>query len=167
MKDRIPGIERQLKLGIGTNQLNRAFEHRVGRSKQIRRATGCAQTALAASKTSEHEELARRSLASYGLRVTDIIVQISKIFSTHNPCYTGDVQRNLTLTIDEDVLREARKVALDRNTSVNQLVRDYLVELSGIEERRRKARAELEEMFRQKPIRIGKRTWTRDELHER
>ena len=88
------------------------------------------------------------------------------LLGTHNPCYTGGVQRNLTLTIDEDVLREARKVALDRNTSVNQLVRDYLVELSGIAERRRKAKAAIEQMFRDTHIRID-RKWTRDELHER
>ena len=46
--------------------------------------------------------------------------------SSNHPCYTDPVQKSLTLTIDEDVLREARKVALDRKTSVNQLVREYL-----------------------------------------
>jgi hypothetical protein len=59
-----------------------------------------------------------------------------------------------------------RVVNFERNTSVNQLVRDYLVELSGIEERRRKARAAIEQMFRDTHIRID-RKWTRDELHER
>jgi hypothetical protein len=29
------------------------------------------------------------------------------------------VQTNLTLTVDEDILRAARKAALDRKTSVN------------------------------------------------
>ena len=41
-------------------------------------------------------------------------------------CYFDTVRKNLTLTIDEDLLRSARKVALDRDTSVNQLVRTYL-----------------------------------------
>ena len=85
----------------------------------------------------------------------------------HNPCYAGPVRRNLTLTVDEDLLRAARKVALDRNTSVNRLVRDYLVELVGLEERRRVAREAIEQMFRETHIRIGRRKWTRDELHER
>jgi putative toxin-antitoxin system antitoxin component (TIGR02293 family) len=31
--------------------------------------------------------------------------------------YTGYVQKNLTLTVDESLLRAARKVAIDRNTS--------------------------------------------------
>jgi len=48
---------------------------------------------------------------------------------THNPCYTGPVPKNLTLTVDEGLLRAARKLALDQDTSVNQLVRDYLTDL--------------------------------------
>jgi hypothetical protein len=39
------------------------------------------------------------------------------------------VQKNLTLTVDEELLRAARKLALDQDTSVNQLVRDYLAGL--------------------------------------
>ena len=38
---------------------------------------------------------------------------------------------NLTLTIDEDVLRKARIRALELGTSVNSLVRDYLGQLAG------------------------------------
>jgi hypothetical protein len=77
------------------------------------------------------------------------------------------VQKNLTLTIDEDVLREARKIALDRNTSVNQLVRDFLHDLTGTELRRREAAQRLSELFKEKPIRIGSIKWTREDLHER
>jgi len=38
------------------------------------------------------------------------------------------VDKILTLKIDEDLFRAARRIARDRNTSVNQLVRDYLEE---------------------------------------
>ncbi len=38
---------------------------------------------------------------------------------------------NLTLTIDEDLLRRARIRALEQGTSVNALVRDYLEDLAG------------------------------------
>lgn len=83
-------------------------------------------------------------------------------------CYTGYVQRrNLTLTIDEDVLLAARKAALDRKTSVNQLVRDYLTQLAREKDPREGAWAELEELFRTTPIDIGPITWTREELYER
>jgi hypothetical protein len=77
------------------------------------------------------------------------------------------VQKNLTLTIDEDVLREARKVALDRKTSVNQLVREYLTELAGQAHRRNEAADSLAEIFRTLKVDVGPITWTRDELHER
>jgi hypothetical protein len=82
--------------------------------------------------------------------------------------------KNLTLTIDEDLLREARKIALDRNTSVNALVRGYLADLVELKnkqaelDRKRKASAEaLKEFLRASRVNLGPITWTRDELHER
>ena len=45
-------------------------------------------------------------------------------------CYTYPVRRNVTLTVEEEVLRKARKAALDRDTSVNMLVREYLAGLA-------------------------------------
>lgn len=85
----------------------------------------------------------------------------------HNPCYTDSVAKNLTLTMDEDVLRAARKIALDRKTSVNQMVRDYLSQVVRAQDGQQAALRELKRIFRTSPYRIGKRTWTRDELHDR
>ena len=42
---------------------------------------------------------------------------------------------NLTLTLDQELLLEARKLALERGTSVNQLVRSYLASLVAEEGR--------------------------------
>ena len=86
---------------------------------------------------------------------------------TQDPCYTDPVKRNLTLTLDEDLLKAARKAALDRNTSVNQLVREYLEGLVQQSDRRKAALADIQEMFRTTKIQIGKRNWTRDDLYER
>ncbi len=77
------------------------------------------------------------------------------------------MQRNLTLRVEEDVLRAARKAAIDRNASVNQLVREYLVRLARESDQQREALARLEEIFRNSRIEVGRRTWTRDDLHER
>lgn len=77
------------------------------------------------------------------------------------------MQKNLTLTLDENLLRAARKAALDRNTSVNQLVRDYLDQLVRETNQRQEARSLVEDFFRTTSVQIGKRTWKRDELHER
>jgi predicted HicB family RNase H-like nuclease len=38
---------------------------------------------------------------------------------------------NLTLTIDDDLLRRARIRALEQGTSVNSLVREYLRHVAG------------------------------------
>lgn len=77
------------------------------------------------------------------------------------------MKQNLTLTVEQDLLRDARKVALDRNTSVNQMVREYLREVVRQTDRRRAARKRLERIFRTSRAQVGPRTWTRDDLHDR
>jgi len=83
------------------------------------------------------------------------------------PCYTDYVSKNLTLTLDEDLLRAARKVAIDRNTSVNQMVREYLERVVRETDQRQSALARLDEIFRTQRIEVGRRTWKRQDLHER
>lgn len=75
--------------------------------------------------------------------------------------------KNLTLAIDEDLLREARKIAVDRNTTVNSLVRDYLTDLVNQHGRRNKALKRLMSWMDQGLYTVGPKTWTRDDLHER
>ena len=75
--------------------------------------------------------------------------------------------RNLTLTLDDELLRAARKVAIDRNTSVNQLVREYLAGLVREADQRQSALARIDQIFRTTHVEIGRRTWKRDDLHER
>ncbi len=82
-------------------------------------------------------------------------------------CYTVYVQKNLTLTVDADVLRAARKVALDRNTSVNQLVREFLEQLVSEKAERREAMRKIEELWRNSRAKVGTITWTRDDLYDR
>ena len=77
------------------------------------------------------------------------------------------MQRNLTLTLDEDLLRAARKVALERNTSVNQMVREYLAGIVSETDREAFALAQLDEIFRTTRLEVGPIDWTRDDLHER
>jgi hypothetical protein len=77
------------------------------------------------------------------------------------------VYRNLTLTVDEELIRAARKVALDRNTSVNNLVRGFLETIVAESGEQRAAMMHIEELFRDKPFSVGKKNWTRAELHDR
>ncbi len=75
--------------------------------------------------------------------------------------------RNLTLAIDDGLLLEARKLALDQNTTVNRLVRDFLADLVQGRDVRKQARARLRRSMGEKRLVVGARTWSREELHER
>jgi plasmid stability protein len=75
---------------------------------------------------------------------------------------------NLTLTVDEDVLRRARIRALELGTSVNALVREYLRQLAG-RSTAAEGVAEFFEATRGAGAGSGPegRAWTRDELYDR
>jgi plasmid stability protein len=75
---------------------------------------------------------------------------------------------NLTLAVDEETLRKARIRAMQRGTSVNALVRDYLSRLAG-ESQAAEGIAEFQAAVGGAGASSGPagRTWTRDELHER
>ena len=75
---------------------------------------------------------------------------------------------NLTITVDDEVLKRARIRSLEQGTSVNALLREYLISYAG-DVPAVHAMKELIEMARKSSSGSGKegRTWTRDELHER
>jgi len=81
-------------------------------------------------------------------------------------CYTEPVA-NLTLTIDDDTLRRARMKALELDTSVNSLVREYLLEFVG-NDRVMEARRRFIGLARSSEAggASSSRTWTREELYE-
>ncbi len=75
-------------------------------------------------------------------------------------------RRNLTLQLDEDVIRRAKVLAAKRGTSVSGLVARELEELVAQDARYEEAwRRATEIMARSMPG--GGRTWRRDELHDR
>ena len=79
------------------------------------------------------------------------------------------MKRNITLAIDDKVVREARKIAVERDTTLTKLVRAYLERLvaDSAQDEKRRAIEQLEESFKKFQVHVGKRTWTRAELHER
>lgn len=75
---------------------------------------------------------------------------------------------NVTISIDDNVLKRAKKIAIDRDTSFNGLVREYVESLVAREERRRELQIEeLDRLFEESTAIVGPVTWTRDDLHER
>ena len=75
---------------------------------------------------------------------------------------------NVTISIDDDVLKRAKKIAVDRDTSFNGLVREYIESVVAREQRRRELQIEeLDRLFEESSAIVGRVTWTREELHER
>ena len=72
---------------------------------------------------------------------------------------------NITLSIDDQVVAKARHIAAVRGTSLNQLVRDYLDDLT----RHSDVESVLDELDAMWSESIGRSQgpWTREDLHER
>jgi len=76
--------------------------------------------------------------------------------------------KNVTLSIEENVLAAARKYAAARNTTVNGLVREYLAKLAAQEDRAAQARKQLVELAAASTFDPGKDwKWNREELYDR
>ncbi len=75
---------------------------------------------------------------------------------------------NLTITIDERLLKQARMRALEDGTSVNAVLRAYLERYAGAGETA-EALAGFARLAEQSSATSGTsgRTWTRSELHDR
>jgi len=73
---------------------------------------------------------------------------------------------NLTLSIDDDILKRARLRALQQDTSVNALVREYLMTYGGTSEAAT-AMSRVLEHAGASTAGSGGRLWTRDNAHER
>ena len=74
---------------------------------------------------------------------------------------------NLTITIDEDVLKKARMRALEQGTSVNALIREYLETFTGTRREHETTVAEILNLSKKSRSRRGSKRWTRDDLHDR
>ena len=75
--------------------------------------------------------------------------------------------KNITLSVEDSVLKEVRRIAVEQDTTVNGLVRRYLHELAGEKKKRAKARRNLLKLLPNIRARVGRVDWTREELHAR
>ena len=73
---------------------------------------------------------------------------------------------NVTLSVDERLLREARRVASSLDKSLNQLIREYLERLTALDDAERDLE-ELELLSRPAQGDSGGWRYDRDEIHER
>jgi Family of unknown function (DUF6364) len=76
--------------------------------------------------------------------------------------------KNITLAIEDEILDKARIVAAQRRTTVNAMVRNFLSEVAGRDEKQAEARKELLRLMETSQGRMA-RDWKfdREETHER
>ena len=74
---------------------------------------------------------------------------------------------NITLKVDDEIIKKVRKVAIDENSTMTAMIRSYLQSVADREapERERKI-ALLEKSFHRLERNMGKRTWSRDDLYD-
>jgi hypothetical protein len=75
--------------------------------------------------------------------------------------------KNITLSVDEKVLAAVRRYAVEHDSSVNSLVREFLSRIAESAGRAQKARLRIAELSRRSSARIGEITWKREDLHDR
>lgn len=92
------------------------------------------------------------------------------ILLTHNKGFPYYVNMNITLSLDDKLVRNVRKIAVERDTTLTGMVRAYLEEVAAehaTSGRNRREREALERSFSQFQFRVGKRTWKREDLYAR
>jgi DNA-binding FrmR family transcriptional regulator len=72
---------------------------------------------------------------------------------------------NVTLAIEKDVLERLRAIAEQRQTTLNELVGDYLRELVERDRAYTEAKERLKALMKEPPLEVGERRWTREGLH--
>ena len=75
---------------------------------------------------------------------------------------------NITLSLDESVVRKVRVIAFQKDTTLTAMVREYLTEVAERDaEAKQESAARLRDLSERYSVDIGHRTWTRDDLHDR
>lgn len=74
---------------------------------------------------------------------------------------------NLTISVDDQVLKRARIRALEQGSSVNAVLRELLEAYAGVGRAQSAAASDLVALSSRTESRRGDRRWTREELHQR
>jgi hypothetical protein len=77
---------------------------------------------------------------------------------------------NVTLSLDDKLVKQVRKIAVDRDTTLTGLIREYLQKLAAEDATSGRKRRELEALrrsFRDFQVKGGKHEWKREDLYVR
>lgn len=74
---------------------------------------------------------------------------------------------NITLNVDEKIIKKVRKIAVEKNTTLTAMVREYLEQVASRDEwERQKTLADLRRSFSSLSRDMGERTWQREDLYD-
>lgn len=75
---------------------------------------------------------------------------------------------NITLNVDDEVIKKVRKIAIDKNTTLTAMVREYLNSVAARDDQKKQESVKrLRQSFHSLSRDMGKRKWSREDLHER
>jgi predicted transcriptional regulator len=74
---------------------------------------------------------------------------------------------NITLKVDDDLIKKARYLAAEKKTSINAIIREKIEEFISQDLKKEAALKGLDSFFIRCRSRVGTKTWTRDQVHER
>ena len=75
---------------------------------------------------------------------------------------------NITLSVDEEIIRKVRKIAIEKNTTLTAMVRNYLTSVAIRDaQKKNEAIKKLGKSFKTISRDMGRRKWTRETLYER
>ena len=74
---------------------------------------------------------------------------------------------NITLTVDDNTVKRVRKIALERDTTLTAMVRDYLEQVASSDKSMNLQRAiDLEHTFANLSANLKGKDWKREDLYE-
>jgi predicted transcriptional regulator len=73
---------------------------------------------------------------------------------------------NITLSLDESVVKRVRRIALERDTTLTAMVRDYLEQVAASDQALREQQArDIRAAFANYSRPLGGKDWQRDDLY--
>jgi hypothetical protein len=77
------------------------------------------------------------------------------------------MKQHISLSFDEDFLNRIKIVCRKKKTTINKMIQGYLEKVVQQEDGYKDAWESIKALMEQRPIRVGRKTWTRQDLHER
>jgi predicted transcriptional regulator len=77
---------------------------------------------------------------------------------------------NVTLSLDDELVRRVRRIAAERDTTLTAMIRGYLRQVAAEDAasaRRRREQEALNRSFERFRFKVGRPTWGREDLHAR